>query len=80
MKITIEFDPGELVKAAASQAAVAPASETQAARATEDAPVDGGQAPELAGTASEMGEVPAELAAQAATIGAISAGPAPEIQ
>jgi hypothetical protein len=91
MKITIEFEPGELVKgltqsvtAAMGQAGgahappptephIAAAPYIAAAPASADA-IDAGAGP--GGVASG---VPAEVAAQAAMIGAISAGAAPDL-
>jgi hypothetical protein len=82
MKITIEFDPGELVKGAsptvtatgghagANALMMAPAASAAAVGA-----IDAGPSPGAAATDPAMAETPAELAAQA--IGAIDAGPAP---
>jgi hypothetical protein len=83
MKITIEFDPGELVKGAAQ---IATAAEGQAGAAEPMASRDMAVATATAviggidagpGPGAAVSEIPAELATQAAAIGAISAGPAP---
>ena len=93
MKITIDFDPGELAKGGA--ATVTPTSHTHASapaavpdRATSGplgsiaGTINAGPAPNVAagpaGTAAPG--APPEVTAQAAVIGALSAGPAPQIQ
>jgi hypothetical protein len=83
MKITIEFDPGELAKgvaqtvtAAAGQAGTGAPMESRdmgVATAVVGA-IDAG-----AGPGAAVSEIPAELATQAAATGAISAGPAPNL-
>jgi hypothetical protein len=96
MKVTIEFDPGELARSAASQVmAVAPGGAAKGMPGVPQispgmgtgAPIDAGHAPgaggvisqTMPGTAPGAEGVPAEIAAAAAAIGAISAGPAPAI-
>ena len=80
MKITIEFDPGDLAKQAATAAegqasASAPmASPDMAAATAAVGVIDAGPGPGAA-----LSEIPAELVTQAAAIGAISAGPAPNL-
>lgn len=91
MKITIDLDPGELAKG--GMAAVTPAPYASAPAAALDQAASGlvgniagainaGPAPGVtvgpAGTAAPG--VPPEVAAQAAAISALSAGPAPQIQ
>jgi hypothetical protein len=97
MKITIEFDPGELARSAAGQVvAVAPdavaamsfpSAPQMAPGMGTGAPIDAGHAPgaggvmaeTMAGTETGAESVPAEIAAAAAAIGAVSAGPAPAL-
>lgn len=87
MKITIEFDPGELAKAAAGQslgASVTADAGVQAAVATADGATDGGSAPSIGSATSATPTpghdgAPPEVAAAAAAAGATSAGAAPKI-
>jgi hypothetical protein len=95
MKVTIEFDPGELARGAASQVvAVTPDATVGVPGAPQmspgmgtGAPIDAGHAPgiggtmaeTMAGTVTQAVTMPAEIAAAAAAIGAISAGPAPAL-
>jgi hypothetical protein len=86
MKITIEFDPGELARSAAQSAmqlgSNAPiAAPATVVAATQLGAIDAGPAPGTTATTTgaAMSEIPAELAAQAAAIGAISAGSAPNL-
>jgi hypothetical protein len=92
MKIIVEFDPGELARSAATQvgtvapgaAAVSvPGAPYMSPGTGTGAPIDAGHAPGIggvtAGTVTGAESVPAEIAAAAAAIGAISAGPAPDL-
>jgi hypothetical protein len=90
MKITIEFDPGEVAKGAGLTAtrveeqvsAAAPTTPPGLDVATAAAgAIDGGPAPGAVTAAPDyaMAGVPLELASQAAAIGAVSAGPAPNL-
>ena len=89
MKITIEFDPGELAKGAGLPAttveqqvsAAAPAAPPGVDMAPAAGAIDGGPAPGAVTAAPDyaMAGVPPELASQAAATGAVSAGPAPNL-
>jgi hypothetical protein len=78
MKITIEFDPGELARGAPPTvtAAGGHAGANTLMMAPAVGAIDAGPSPGAATTDAPTAEIPAELAAQAA-IGAIDAGPAP---
>jgi hypothetical protein len=85
MKITIEFEPGELVKGLA-QSVTAAMGQTGDAHATPPTQPHIAAAPASVdaidagpGPGGAAAEVPAEVAAQAAMTGAISAGPAPNL-
>ncbi len=93
MKVTIEFEPNELARSAASQVLaampeVAAMGVAAAPRMGPGTPIDAGHAPAGAGGVMAetmrgplvgMESVPADIAATAAAIGAVSAGPAPTL-
>ena len=97
MKITIEFDPGDLAKGTASPvvsvvpgaaaSASAPGAAAPGAAGDGATPIDAGHAPgaetapmATAAVAANGAEtIPADIAAKAAAIGALSAGPAPAL-